>query len=146
MKISEWISRHPGRAITVPTDCSLNEIMDRMLAEECLRDIYVVDDNGQLVGHLSHKMLVNLILAEHQPMHTRRQLMMRIAGGSASELMDTEFTFARPDEELDNVLHWQLEHDVGVMPVIDEDGILVGAINLRVVLREMIQDNNQEVS
>ena len=145
MKISEWISRHPGRAITVPIDCPLNEIMDRMLAEKCMHDIYVMADNGQLVGHLSRKKLANLILAEHQPVHTRRQLMMRIVGGSAQELMDTEFTFARPDEELDNVLHWQLEHDVEVMPVINEDGILLGVINLSVVLREMIQDNNQEV-
>jgi CBS domain-containing protein len=44
------------------------------------------------------------------------------------------------------VLHWQLEHDVEDMPVINEGGILVGVINLRVVLQEMIQDNNQEVS
>ena len=52
MKISEWISRHPGRAITVPADCSLNEAMNRMLAEECMRDIYVVADKGHLIGHL----------------------------------------------------------------------------------------------
>ena len=71
--------------------------------------------------------------------------MMRIAGGSARELMDTEFTFARPEEELDNVLHWQLEHDVEDMPVINGDGKLLGVINLRVVLREMIQDNNQDI-
>jgi len=144
MKISEWIDRHPGQTITVPPDCSLHDAMDRMLAAECMRDIYVVADDGHLIGHLSHKKLASLILAEHQPVHTRRQLMIRIAGGSAQELMDTEFTFARPDEELDNVLHWQLEHDVENMPVINEDGILVGVINLRVVLREMINNKPQE--
>jgi len=90
MKISEWISHHPGRAITVPPDCSLHDTMHRMLAEECMRDIYVVSGGGKLIGHLSHRKLANLILAEHQPMHTRRQLMIRIAGGSAQELMDTE--------------------------------------------------------
>jgi CBS domain-containing protein len=146
MKISEWISHHPGRAITVPPDCSLHDTMHRMLAEECMRDIYVVSGGGKLIGHLSLRKLANLILAEHQPMHTRRQLMIRIAGGSAQELMDTEFTFARPDEELDNVLHWQLEHGIEDMPVINKDGILEGVINLSVVLREMIQDNNQEAS
>ena len=145
MKISEWISLHPSRAITVPPDCSLNEAMDRMLAERCMRDIYVVSDDGHLIGHLSHKKLASLILTEHQPVHTRRQLIMRITGCSAQELMDTEFTFARPEEELDNVLHWQLEHDVEDMPVINEGGILVGVINLRVVLRELIQDNNQDI-
>ena len=146
MKISEWINLHPSRAITVPPDCCLNDIMNRMLAEECMRDVYVVSDDGHLIGHLSRKKLANVILAEHQPVHTRRQLMMRIAGGSAQELMDTEFTFARPDEELDNILHWQLEHDVEDMPVINEDEILVGVINLSIVLREMIQDNNQKTS
>ena len=70
--------------------------------------------------------------------------MIRIAGGSPREVMDTEFTIARPDEELDNVLHWQLEHGVEDMPVINEDGIMVGVINLSVVLREMIQDNNRD--
>lgn len=146
MKISEWISRHPGQAISVTPDCSLNDAMDRMLMEECLRDVYVVSDDGQLIGHLSHKKLANLILAEHQPVHTRRQLIMRRTGGSAQELMDTEFTFARPEEELDNVLHWQLEHDVEDMPVINEDGILLGIINLRVVLREILHDNKQNIS
>jgi len=144
MKISEWISLHPEQAITVPPDCSLHEAMDRMLAVGCMRDIYVVADDGHLIGHLSHKKLASLILAEHRPVHTRRQLIIRIAGGSAQELMDTEFTFARPDEELDNVLHWQLEHDVENMPVINGDGILVGIINLRAVLLEMIQDNDQD--
>ena len=136
---------HPGRAITVPPDYSLNDAMDRMLREECLRDVYVVSEAGKLIGHLSHKKLANLILVEHMPVQTRRQLMMRITGCSAQELMDTEFTFARPDEDLDNVLHWQLEHDVEDMPVINDDWILVGIINIRVVLREMLQKNNIDI-
>jgi len=117
-----------------------------MLAEQCMRDLYVVAEDGKLIGHLSRKKLANLILVEHQPVHTRRQLIMRIAGGSAQELMDTEFTFARPEEELDNVLHWQLEHDVKDMPVINNDGILLGLVSLSEVLQEMRQENNQRLA
>lgn len=137
MKVAEWINNHPDHVITVAPDCSLEEAMHQMLAEPCLRDIYVVSEDGRLIGHLSHKKLAQTLLAEHRPVHTRRQIIERVAGGTARELMDSEFVHARPDEELDDVLHSQLEHDIEDLPVIDEEGVLLGVVNMSTVLKEM---------
>jgi CBS domain-containing protein len=137
LKVSEWIHRNPGNTITVPPDWDLDKIIDRMLAEQCIRDIYVVSEDGRVIGHLSHKKLVHLLLPEYQPVHTRRQIMERIAGGIAEEIMDSHFVFAQPDEELDNVIYRQLESDIEDMPVIDKEGKLLGTVNMTAALKAM---------
>ncbi len=137
MKVSEWISQCPGHTITFPPDWPLEKVVDLMLAEKYLRDIHVVLEDKRVCGHLSHKKLVRLLLAKHQPVHTRRQIMERVSGGTAQELMNSEFVYARPDEELDNVLFRQLDHDIEDMPVIDDEGVLLGTVNMTVALKEI---------
>jgi len=135
MKVSEWIRNHRRSVIIALPDLSMEEVLDRFLAEPCLRDLYVVDDDHRLIGHISHKRIAELVLAQHRPVHTRRQIMERVACGSARELMQTDFPSAHPDEDLDDVLHRQLEQYVEDMPVIAADGSLLGAVNLSAVLR-----------
>lgn len=135
MKVSDWIRLHPQKAVTAPPEWTLGQIVERVLAEPGVRDIYVVGDDGRVLGHISHRRLARLFLAEHRPVHTLRQIFERVAGGVADELMDTHFVSAHPDEELDNILHRQLEHDVEDMPVLDADGVVLGVVRLREVLR-----------
>lgn len=104
----------------------------RALPPQCIRDL----KHRPVVGHLSHKKLAELVLAEHRPVHSRRQFMHRVASGTVREFIDAPCVSAHPDEELDNVLHRQLEQDMEDMPVIDDPGQLVGAVNLSMVLHE----------
>ncbi len=137
MKISEWIDRFPGHIVTIHPESSLEQAVDQLLSESCVQDIYVVSNEDMVLGHLSHKRLASLLLAEHRPIHTRRQIMERVVIGSAEELMEGEFVFARPDEELDDVLCRFVDHDLQDMVVLDEHGVMVGGINLNTVLREI---------
>jgi Mg/Co/Ni transporter MgtE len=137
MKISEWLALHPFPPITVKSHSSLNEAVDRLLEEPCFRDIYVISETGMLLGHLSHRRLIQFFLAEHRQVHTRRQIIERVAVGPAEEFMDHHYVSAHPEEELDNVLHRQLQHDLVDLPIIDEEGKLVGVLNMNMVLREM---------
>lgn len=137
MKVSEWISRFPGHIVTIHPESSLEQAVDRLLAEPCVQDIYVVSGENLVLGHLSHKRLACLLLAEHRPIHTRRQIMERVVFGVAGELMEGAFVFAGPDEELDDVLCRFVEHDLQDMVVLNEQGVLVGGINLNTVLREI---------
>ena len=136
MKVYEWIHRFPDHIVTIQPESSLEQAVDKMLAEAGGRDIYVVSAEGLVLGHLSHKRLASLLLAEHRPMHTRRQIMERVVDGSAGELMEGECVFARLDEDMADVLHLFVEHDLHDIPVLDDQGLLVGGINLNTVLRE----------
>jgi CBS domain-containing protein len=137
MKVREWIAHHPGRLITVDPQSAFESALDLLLETACLRDVYVVDDDGRPLGHLSHARLAHLLLAGERPSHTRRQILERVSPGAVGELMDPHFAFARPDEELDEVLHRQLEARIEDMPVIDGQGRLVGAVNLSAVLKAL---------
>jgi len=137
MKVAEWLRLHPGSAVTVSPEASFAVVLDRLLDAPGVHDVYVVAPDGRVVGHLSRQRLARMRLAEHRPARTRRQIMEQVAGGVARELMNPHFPSASPDEDLDNVLHRQLEQEVEDMPVLDEQGALLGTVNLTAVLREM---------
>ena len=139
MKVSQWLDKHADRIVTVPPTAALPEVMSRLLEEPCLRDIYVADKDGQLIGHISHRRLAEHVLAEARPTHTRRQLMERVAVGTAADFMNSVLATASPDEALDEVLDRQLEMELEDMPVLDDDGHVLGAINLTHVLRHFMK-------
>jgi len=134
MTVGQWMTQHPGRAVTVHREAELDEVVERMLEQAGVRDVYVVAGRT-ILGHISHRKIVHLLLAEHRREHTRRQIMERIAGGAAQDFMDPHFASARPEEELDNVLDRMLEHDVEDLPVLDDHKLLVGTIGLTTVLQ-----------
>ena len=144
MRVSDWISQHPDTVVTVPESAGLDEILSLLVDNVAMRDAYVVDEDGRVIGHLTHRRLAHMLLADQRPTHTRRQIMERIAGGAAGELMDRDFVYATPNEALDEVVHRQLTHDVEDMPVLKEDKRLLGAINLRAVLSELGRHGQRE--
>lgn len=144
MKVAEWIQRHPGLAGTVTTGTPQGQLVDRMLTEPGLRDIYVLADDGVVLGHISHNKLATLVLAEHCPSHTRRQIIRRVTRGVAEDLMDATFAYARPEDELDEILYRLVEHDLEDLPVIDRQGLLLGTINLSSIIRELRRSDSDE--
>ena len=139
MKVSEWLDKHADNIVTVPPTAALTDVMCRLLDEPCLRDIYVAADDGRLLGHISHRRLAEHVLAEARPTHTRRQLMERVAGGTAADFMNSVLATASPGESLDEVLARQLEMELEDMPVVDDEGQVLGAINLTHVLQNFMK-------
>jgi len=73
-------------------------------------------------------------------MQTSHQIMERVFGGTASEIMERDYVTAHPDEELDNILHRMLEYRVDDMPVVDDSNKIIGIINLTDIMRAAQQD------
>jgi len=138
MKVSDWTDAHPARPVTVSPDATMERIAATFLSRAGLRDLYIATSEGRLLGALHHRRLAQLLLAEHRPVQTVHQILERISGGVASELMDREFVTAHPSEALDNVLHRMLEYGVEDMPVVDDAETIVGNINLTEVLRATV--------
>ena len=139
MKVSDWLSQHPIKAGIVQEGWSLEQIMEKLLGNSRLKDLYVLNSNKQVIGHLGYKKLAKLVLAEHCVQHTRNQLLERVVPGSAVELMEVHFTRAKPDESLDEVIHRQLDHWVEDLPVVNQQGELMGVINLSNILLEVMK-------
>ena len=134
MKVAEWLKQHPHDLNAIHPDSSVETIIDRMLAIPGLRDLYVASPDGRLIGHITYHKVACILLSEHRPEHTRRQLMEHISRGNAGEIMNSHFVTAALGDELEDILHRQLDHKIEDMPVIDDEGKPIGAINLSQIL------------
>lgn len=141
MKVSEWLDQHPNLPGVIMEDSPLEQIMEKLLSNSRLVDLYVLNDKNQVIGHLSYKKIAKLVLAEHCNCHTRSQILERVVGGSAVELMETHFASASPEEEVHEVLYRQLDHWVEDLAVIDQHGQLKGVINLADILLLVMKSN-----
>lgn len=135
MKVAEWLEQHPHDLSTIHPDCSAETIIERLLEIPGLRDLYVTAPDGRLIGHITYHKIASILLSEHRPEHTRRQLMEHISSGNAGEIMDSHFVTAALEDELEDILHRQLDHNIDDMPVVDNEGKPVGAINLLQILK-----------
>lgn len=144
MKVDDWIKKTGYETVVLKLDETVDEAVDKMLDSSGARDLFVVDENEKLVGHISHKRLAHYVLAEHRSEQSRRDILHRVASVHASDLMDSHIVFARMHEELDNVLHRMLDNDIEDLPVIDEDGKLCGLVNLTAILRAVRKGQLQD--
>ncbi len=141
MKVSDWLDIHPMHAGIVREDWELKQILEKLLSNSRLNDLYVTNTKNQVIGHLNYKKLAKLALAEHCDTHTRSQILERVVPGTASELMETHFASASPDENLNEIIVRQLDQWVEDLPIINQQGELLGVINLSDVLLEIMQEN-----
>jgi CBS domain-containing protein len=135
MKVSDWIGLHPALPVTIPPDVGMEAVAETFLSHPDLRDMYIVSGDGTVLGFIRHRRLAQILLSEYLPIQSRHQIIERVSGGSARELMEADFVSAHPEEQLDNVLNRMLEYEVEDMPVLDDRRRIVGNINLTEVLR-----------
>ena len=138
MKVSDWIKSHPAQPVAVAPDETIENVAATFLAHPGLRDLYIMASDGQVLGTIRHTRLAKILLAEHLPVQSRHQIVERVSGGVARDLMDREFVYAHPEEELDNVLHRMVVYKVEDMPVLNDANGILGNINLTDVLRAML--------
>ncbi|MFA7594249.1 MAG: CBS domain-containing protein [Thiohalobacteraceae bacterium] len=147
MKAREWLARHPAVTLTIAGDSSLQDAARLLLDHPEGRDIFVLDAEGHLSGHLGLWHLTSLLLAELRPTHSLRELIERITLGTVAEHMDDRMLCVGADEKIDDILHQhdifqqQVERRVEDLPVVDDQRRLLGVIRLADLLRDAIDVN-----
>lgn len=136
--LSEYLEQDRSPIITVNLDDSLEQIVEQVITHPVVNDIYVLDRNLRPVGHISKLRLGRIFLAEHRLTISRRQLLERVVGGSASEIMSASFPTAHVDEYLIDIIHKQIEHGLIDMAVVDNDGKFIATISLNNILKYYI--------
>lgn len=146
MKIKEWLNIYPVQALTVPGECSLEDAARTLLDDPEGRDIFVLDAEGQLCGHMGFWHVATLLLAELRPTHSLRQLIERITIGTVADHMDDQVMCVGIDEDIEDLLYqhdlFQLhvERRIENIPVVDEQRRLLGVIRLSDLLRDAINN------
>ena len=140
MKASKWLRRHPADGLTVAADDTLDRAAETLLAHPESRDLYVLDAEGRVCGHLGFRRLAGVFLAHLRPTHSRRQLVERITPGTVGEYMDQRLICIHANERISDVLHQHMERRVEDIPVVDDQRRLLGVIRVRDLVADALRD------
>ncbi len=110
---------------TLKADDNLTSLYDLMDAEH-VRHIPVVDEDGRLVGLVTHRDLLRGALASEEdlPVSVQRDLLRRTR---VREIMIEDVETIAPDKSVQEAAQVMLDYKYGCLPVL-EDGRLVGII------------------
>ena len=106
----------------------------RCLEREDVRAVFVVEDDGRLVGVITRKTLVRAVVAEGRG---PREVALR-------EIAEPPLFTLEAALPLDEGFHLLEEHDLERVPVVEEGGRLVGVLSRAVVQRRLAEDEPPE--
>jgi len=102
---------------------------------EDVRAVFVVDDDGRLVGVITRKTLVREVVAAGRP---PRDVPLR-------EIAEPPLFTLDPALSLDEGFHQLEERDFERVPVVEEGGRLVGVLSRAAVQRRLAEDEPPEL-
>ena len=121
--LEDYMLKHP---VTVRPDASLFEAIHLILANR-ISGVCVVDEAGKLVGMLSELDCLRGVLSA-----TYNQSAI---GTVRDEMTTTNLEVARSGEVIVDIAQNMLQHKRRRLPVVDQDGRLLGQITIRQILR-----------
>lgn len=119
--------------IIVTREMGLREVVDRVLEDPRTRSAYVVDSRHKVVGMIALKEMLEAIegslsLFEKTPSPRRAKQRRKAIPFSVEAHMFKPVTVSADDRLID-ALEKMIEHGQEDLPVVDEDGVLVGELN-----------------
>jgi CBS domain-containing protein len=120
---------------------NLNGVIDAMIGNRHSRLLYVVDDDGKLVGTISLAKLVRHVFSRsHEPQVHPRRLMHAITSETAKDLMQKHPVFAREEEEFETVVRRMIKSSATEIAVVDSDKKVVSDLTLVDLLKFLAHD------
>jgi len=109
----------------------LNEVVDRVLADPRTRSAYVVDDNRRLLGMIGLNQMLKAIESSLSLFDKDRPVVRSKRGVlpfSVEEYMVKPVTVYQ-DDKLITALRKMIDNSMEDLPVVDDDGVLLGELN-----------------
>ncbi|VAX33602.1 hypothetical protein MNBD_NITROSPIRAE03-993 [hydrothermal vent metagenome] len=132
------------RPITVHGDATIDEVVEKMLAFQRDRAIYVIDGEGILTGMISLGDISRHLLSEgvyHGESHMPgRSILSTSMAEKAGDIMTRAVITTRPEDELDSMIKKMIDLRLKVIPVVDSSGKLLASINLLDIFKLKAQE------
>ncbi len=135
--VRDVVEKHKKREIPLTHESTLiGQLPEAIEWFRHTRQLYVVDDNGRLLGNITLARLVMYTFASsHGTSMSSRQIMDLITCECAGDLMTVGTLSARMDDDLDDLLELMVDRNVEEVPVVDDDGKVVSDLTMIDLLR-----------
>ena len=128
----------------VKKNASLDDIAKMMIGNPSLKSIYVVDDKQKLIGRVTLRDLIkhefiNLLPSEFEYFNA----LEFIGNKTAEELMKSP-VYVKDEDTLKTAFKKMYEYELEELPVVDEDLLLIGNIDLLELLTILIENKERK--
>lgn len=123
-------------SLRVREDDSLEQVVTLVLQNPGFHDVCVVNGDGRLLGVVNIKKLFRTLFFHHADHHLMtRHLIELVTSETAGHLMVTDPVVVRESDNLGSAIAQMVQHALGELPVVDEDGCLLGTVSMELVFR-----------
>lgn len=151
MLIAEAMNKYP---VTVTKDTSINEAA-KLLVKYKVAALIVVGDDNKLEGIITEGDLLYKKVRPHAPHYVNvlgasiyysgigeyNAQFKKLLAVHVEELMTREVITCGPKEEVEPVVATMLEKHLKTMPVLDENGVVIGVFSRRDVVELIAKEN-----
>lgn len=116
--------------LTVERSALLTDAVARLLKDPRHRTVFVLEDNA-IKGLITTRELIRILAVEERLDNTKplRECAHTLFTHEAECVMNKQFVSVTPGDRLADVIKKMEEHDMEELPVVDENGGLIGIIN-----------------
>jgi CBS domain-containing protein len=132
VKLKEVITSQKGRELPlVREESSIEELIDAMVQHKHTRLLFVVDEEGKLLGSIALGPLVRHVFRQsHEPRIHPRNIMSIITTEMAKDIMDKHPIFAEEEEDVEHVLKRMIGKNVTEIAVLDKEKRVVADVTM----------------
>ena len=128
----------------VDKKASLDDIAKMLIANPCLKSVYVVDDKLKLIGRVTLKELIKHEFMDLVPSSFEYFDALEFIGDNTAEELMSAPVYVKDDDTLKTAFVKMYENDLEELPVVDEDIHLIGNIDLIELLTILIEKKAQK--
>lgn len=129
--------KHAERLVSVAPiilreEASIYEAVEKLINTPHARSAYVVDEQGHLEGIVTLTDLVNHVFSEHyfESKRSKQNMSQIVHSENAATLACTQPVCVTAEEPLEQAVQKILQHNLQEIPVVDDEGVVVGDLNL----------------
>ena len=151
MRIEEVMNKYP---VTIDKQAPISDVAE-LLVKYNLTAVSVVDESNKLIGIITEGDLLYKKVRPHVPHYVNvlgasiyyngigeyNSQFKKLLASSVEDLMTKEVITAKPETEVEEVVAVMLDKHLKSMPVVDEEGVLIGSLGRLDIIKLIAKDN-----
>ena len=128
-------------ACQLPPDAEIIAIVRAFVNAPALHHVCVVDADGRLLGLINRKRLFKSVFSHHVAADSRVSRLLQLhTAETSSDIMITDIVTTSEDEEIDTVISRMIEKNIRELPVLDDNGRVIGFLSLLMLMQKWLAD------
>jgi CBS domain-containing protein len=146
--VDQVYRQKPIRALVLNQDMSLPDVLETFVSDYTLKGVFLTDDDGRLTGIVNRHDLLHWARVQFDlpPSASRLRLGRLRRLMLATRALDivssnSKSAAVTPQETLADVLEKMVRHDLMDIPVVDDDGHILGDMHLTKLLSFVLESD-----